>query len=217
MVIGGYGLFGVVYSVTLRLVPRCKLQRAVNVITIEELMPAFAQRMEDRFLYGDFQYSIDDTSDDYLTKGLFSCYRPVDSETPIPEKQRELSVDDWRRLILFAHAKKPQAFEQYVEHYLATDGQIYWSDLHQLGYYEENYHRMLDQHLGATAPATEVITEIYVPRQSLTPFMYDVREDFRQNQTEVVYGTIRLVERDEESFLAWAQRRALLASSSIFT
>ena len=64
---------------------------------------------------------------------------------------------------------------------------------------------MLDHHLGAAAPATEVITEIYVPRQSLTSFMYDVREDFRQNQTEVVYGTIRLVERDEESFLAWAQ------------
>ena len=205
LVIGGYGLFGVVYSVTLRLVPRQKLQRTVNVITIEELLPAFAQRIEDGFLYGDFQYSIDDTSDGYLTKGLFSCYRPVASETPIPEKQRELSVDDWRRLIFFAHANKPQAFEQYVAHYLATNGQVYWSDLHQLGYYEENYHRMLDHHLGAAAPATEVITEIYVPRQSLTPFMYDVREDFRQNQTEVVYGTIRLVERDEESFLAWAQ------------
>ena len=205
LVIGGYGLFGVVYSVTLRLVPRQKLQRAVSVIDIEQLMPAIEQRIEDGFLYGDFQYSIDDTSDDYLTKGLFSCYRPVASETPIPEKQRELSVDDWRRLILFAHADKPQAFEQYVAHYLATNGQVYWSDLHQLGYYEENYHRLLDHHLGGAAPATEVITEIYVPRQSLTPFMYDVREDFRQNQTEVVYGTIRLVERDEESFLAWAR------------
>ena len=205
LVIGGYGLFGVVYSVTLRLVPRQKLRRAVNVITIEQLMPAIEQRIEDGFLYGDFQYSIDDTSDDYLTKGLFSCYRPVAAETAIPEGQRELSVDDWRRLILFAHANKPQAFEQYVAHYLATDGQVYWSDLHQLGYYEENYHRLLDHHLGATAPATEVITELYVARQSLAAFMHDVRADFRQHQTEVIYGTIRLVERDEESFLAWAR------------
>ena len=101
--------------------------------------------------------------------------------------------------------QQTQAFEQYVAHYLATDGQVYWSDLHQLGYYEENYHRLLDRHLGAAAPATEVITELYVARQSLAAFMYDVREDFRQNQTEVVYGTIRLVERDEESFLAWAR------------
>ena len=205
LVIGGYGLFGVVYSVTLRLAPRQKLQRVVSVIDITELMPAFAQRVEDGFLYGDFQYSIDDTSANFLTRGVFSCYGPVAADTPIPAGQRELTVDDWRRLILYAHANKPQAFKEYVAHYLATDGQVYWSDLHQLGYYEENYHRMLDHHLGATAPATEVITEIYVPRPSLASFMYDVREDFRQNQTEVVYGTIRLVERDEESFLAWAR------------
>ncbi len=205
LVIGGYGLFGVVYSVTLRLLPRQKLQRAVSIIDITELMPAFAQKVEDGFLYGDFQYSIDDSSPNYLTRGVFSCYGPVAADTPIPAGQRELTVDDWRRLILYAHANKPQAFKEYVAHYLATDGQVYWSDLHQLGYYEENYHRMLDHHLGATAPGTEVITEIYVPRQSLASFMYDVREDFRQHQTEVVYGTIRLVERDEESFLAWAR------------
>ena len=205
LVIGGYGLFGVVYSVTLRLAPRQKLQRVVSVIDIEELMPAFEQRIEDGFLYGDFQYSIDNSSDNFLTRGVFSCYQPVSPDTPIPENQRELTVDDWRRLILYAHANKPQAFEEYVAHYLATDGQIYWSDLHQLGYYEENYHRALDQYLGATAPATEVITEVYVPRPSLAPFMHQVREDFQEHGTEVVYGTIRLVERDDESFLAWAR------------
>ncbi len=205
LVIGGYGLFGVVYSVTLRLAPRQKLQRVVSVIDIDELMPAFEQRIEDGFLYGDFQYSIDDSAANYLTRGVFSCYRPISIDTPIPNDQLELSVDDWRRLILYAHVNKPQAFEEYVAHYLATDGQIYWSDLHQLGYYEENYHRALDQYLHAPAPATEVITEIYVPRNALAQFMYAVREDFRQHKTEVVYGTIRLVERDEESFLAWAR------------
>ena len=52
-------------------------------------MPAIEQRIEDGFLYGDFQYSIDDSSDDYLTKGLFSCYRPVAAETAIPGEARE--------------------------------------------------------------------------------------------------------------------------------
>lgn len=205
LVIGGYGLFGVVYCVTLRLVPLQKLRRAVTVIDIEELMPAFEQRIEAGFLFGDFQYSIDDASDNFLTRGVFSCYQPVPPDTPIPEEQRELTVDDWRRLILYAHASKPQAFEEYVAYYLATDGQIYWSDLHQLGYYEENYHRALDQYLGAAAPATEVITEVYVPRPSLATFMHQVRDDFQEHGTEVVYGTIRLVERDDESFLAWAR------------
>ncbi len=205
LAIGGYGLFGVVYSVTLRLVPRRKLQRVVSVIDIEELIPAFQQSIAEGFLYGDFQYSIDDTSNDFLTAGVFSCYRPVAPETPIPDGQRELTVDDWRRLLLYAHVNKPQAFAEYVDHYLATNGQMYWSDLHQLGYYEEGYHHTLDSFRGAAATATEVITEIYVPRESLAPFMRGAREDFRRHETEVIYGTIRLVERDDESFLAWAR------------
>ena len=80
LAVGGYGLFGVVYSVTLRLAPRQKLRRAVTVIDIEELMPAFEQRIEDGFLYGDYQYSIDDSSANFLTRGVFSCYQPVATE-----------------------------------------------------------------------------------------------------------------------------------------
>jgi hypothetical protein len=32
-----------------------------------------------------------------------------------------------------------------------------------------------------------------------------VAEDFRQTRVDVIYGTVRLIERDDESFLAWAR------------
>jgi FAD/FMN-containing dehydrogenase len=53
--------------------------------------------------------------------------------------------------------------------------------------------------------ASEIITELYVPHASLAKFMADVREDFRRNKAVVIYGTIRLIETDDESFLAWAR------------
>jgi hypothetical protein len=31
-------------------------------------------------------------------------------------------------------------------------------------------------------------------------------EDFRDNHVDCIYGTIRLIERDDESFLAWAKQ-----------
>ncbi len=34
----------------------------------------------------------------------------------------------------------------------------------------------------------------------------DVRADCRRHEVEVIYGTIRLIEEDDESFLAWARR-----------
>lgn len=204
LAIGGYGLFGLIYSVTLRLVPRQRLQRRVEVIDVSDLVSGFQQRIDDGYLYGDFQYAIDPASSDYLRKGIFSCYRPAGQAAPAPPRRR-LRRRDWEDLVYLAHAAPARAFDEYARYYLATSGQTYWSDLHQFSNYLDGYHAILDRRLGLPAPATEVITEMYVPRAELVEFMGDVAEDFRRHQVKVIYGTIRLIERDGESFLAWAR------------
>lgn len=206
LVAGGYGLFGCVYSVTLRLVPRRMLKRFVELVGIEDLMQRFEERISDGFLYGDFQFSTDDTSTDFLRHGVFSCYQPVDHRGPPPSNQRVLSQDDWMRLISLAHIDKRLAFKLYSEHYLATSGQIYFSDRHQLADYLDGYHQRLDKDLGAKCRASEVISEFYIPRDRLADFMKAVSDDFRKYGVDVIYGTIRLIERDEVSFLTWASQ-----------
>jgi FAD/FMN-containing dehydrogenase len=205
LVIGGYGLFGVVYSVRLRLMPRSKVERVVEVRSIDGVIEAFDQRIADGFLFGDFQFSIDSDDPEFLRRGVFSCYRPVDDATPIPEGQRGLSRDDWGRLLHLAHVDKALVWDAYTTHYLATSGQVYWSDAHQLAEYLDDYHVELDRLTGATDRATEMITEIYVPRDRLDDFTAEAAADFREHAVDVVYGTIRLVERDEETFLPWAR------------
>lgn len=206
LAIGGYGLFGFIYSVTLRLVPRRKVERVVEVRDIEEIPAAFEQRIRDGFLYGDFQYSIDDRSDGFLRQGVFSCYRPVADATPIPESHRELADRDWTELLYLAHAEKAEAFERYAGYYLSTNGQVYWSDEHQMSIYPDHYHRELDRRGKAAHKATEAITEIYCERETLEHFMADVREDARRNKFEIIYGTVRLIAQDTDSFLAWAKK-----------
>jgi FAD/FMN-containing dehydrogenase len=206
LAIGGYGLFGLITSVTLRLVERRKLERVVEVRSVEGLDKAFAERIRDGFLYGDFQYAIDETSDDFLKRGVFCCYRPVEPTTPIPPGQRELHERDWIELLTLAHHAKGEAFRRYAGHYVATNGQLYWSDDAQMSVYPENYHRALDQRVGAQVRATEAITEIYCERDALERFMADVRDYARRESVNIVYGTVRLIEEDKESFLAWARR-----------
>src|SRR5260370_41623056 len=58
LVHGGYGLFGVVTSVQLRLAPRKKVERVVEIRTVDDLVIAFEKRIADGFLYGGFQFSI---------------------------------------------------------------------------------------------------------------------------------------------------------------
>ncbi len=204
LAIGGYGLFGFIYSITLRLVPRRKLERVVQVRDIAELPAAFAGRIRDGFLYGDFQYSIDESSDGFLRRGVFSCYRPVPDSTPIPAAQKELAERGWTNLLLLAHTDKAAAFKRYANYYLATNGQVYWSDEHQMSIYPDYYHREIDRRL--KTKATEAITEIYCERNALERFMVDAAADARRNETEFIYGSVRLIEADRESFLAWARK-----------
>ena len=206
LAIGGYGLFGLIYSVTLRLVPRRLLERVVEVRNIDGIAAAFAERIADGFLYGDFQYAIDDASPDFLRRGVFSCYRPADPSRHITSAQRELAEKEWVELLYLAHANKSAAFKRYSDYYLSTNGQLYWSDEHQMSIYPNNYHREVDQRLGAAHRATEVITEIYCEREALEAFMAEVRAYALAQRTQIVYGTVRWIDEDRESFLAWAKK-----------
>ena len=203
---GGYGLFGIITSVQLRLVPRKKIERVVEIRTVDDLIPAFEKRISDGFLYGDFQFSIQHDSEDFLHRGVFSCYRPVPMDTPIPSTEKQLSDENWRQLLFLAHTDEKRAFEAYSNYYLSTSGQVYWSDTHQLSIYPDNYHREIDAKIHAPYAATEIIAEIDVPRPALKGFFDEVREDFRKHQVELIYGTVRLIEADDESFLPWARQ-----------
>jgi FAD/FMN-containing dehydrogenase len=140
----------------------------------------------------------------FLRTGVLSCYRPVDPATPVPASQRQVSERQWRDLVYLAHSDKARAFQLYADFYHASSGQIYWSDTHQLAAYLDNYHCGLDSRLGHRG--TETITEINVPRGVLADFLAEAREDLRRGGESVIYGTIRLVEADSESFLAWAKQ-----------
>jgi len=206
MVVGGYGLFGVVVSVTLQLVRRQKVERVVELLTLPDLMQAFEARIRDGYTYGDFQFATDPESPGFLVDGVFSCYRPVNNDRPIPANQLRLTQADWRRLLYLAHVNKRQAYLDFTDFYVRSTGQLYWNDTHQINIYLDDYHRPLDAHLGAPVPGTEMITELYVPGAQLGEFMAAVREDFLRHAVDFIYGTVRLIKKDEDAFLAWARR-----------
>jgi FAD/FMN-containing dehydrogenase len=204
-VIGGYGLFGVVTSVRLRLTRRHKVQRIVEVIDVADLPRMFERRIAEGFLYGDFQFATD-LKADALQRGVFSCYKPVPDSTPMPTSRAALSSENWAQLLYLAHVDRDRAFKEYARYYLTTTGQYYWSDEHQMSTYVPDYHRAQAARLGEYAHGSEMITEIYVPRNALVRFLADARSDLQGTSGELIYGTVRLIERDTETMLAWAKQ-----------
>jgi FAD/FMN-containing dehydrogenase len=207
LAIGGYGLFGVIARVQLRLRPRVKVRRVVELGETAGIIERFEQRIRDGYLYGDYQFTTDATRDSFLRRGIFSTYEPVPDETPLTENPTRFNPEDWARLTFYAHKYKRKAFEVYSTRYLATSGQIYWADSQLSAAYVDNYHADVDRALKAKVRATEMITEIYVQRPHLHAFMEAARILLRQRKANVVYGTVRMIEKDDESFLPWAKER----------
>jgi FAD/FMN-containing dehydrogenase len=116
LAIGGYGLFGAIARVTLRLAPRRKVARRVTIADVRDLQQLFDARIADGFEFGDFQFATASESGDFLRSGVLSCYRPVDDDREIPPDQRSLSEVDWKRLLLLAHIDKPRAFAEYARY-----------------------------------------------------------------------------------------------------
>lgn len=207
LVIGGYGLFGIVYAATLRLCPRLLVRRVVDVLDLDDAVNAVFRRADEGCLYGDFQFAIDAQDDHFLRRGVLACYKPVEAAGVREDATADLSPDAWLKLLELAHHDKKAAFAQYARHYLDTHGKGYGSDTMQLSTYIPSYAEFLagSQAGGGALKETLVIGEHYVPRHRLLAFMQRSREVLRVFGTEVIYGTIRSILRDTTSYLPWAQ------------
>ena len=117
-----YGLLGVVVHVTFGCSPHeSRADRRGDCG--EGPDPRCRPAAGDGFVYGDCQYSTDLDSVADRHAGVFSCYRPVPLDTPIPKAQKALGPQDWMELYTLARTDKKRAFERYSKYYLSTNGQ----------------------------------------------------------------------------------------------
>ena len=209
LVIGGYGLFGVIYAATLRLVPRQRVRRVVDVLDLADAMNAVYRRVDDGCLYGDFQFVIDPHDASFLHRGVFACYKPTPELQAQDEVSADLQPEAWLQLLKLAHEDKAQAFKLYAQHYLGTHGRGYWADTMQLSTYIPSYADYLEraQPIEQTPGPrqTLVIGEHYVPREHIATFMAQAANVLKEKSVEVIYGTIRAILKDDISFLPWAK------------
>jgi len=205
LAIGGYGLFGFIDSVELRLTENLKLRREVTERSLEGVIPALEEYTKAGAKFGDFQYMTDEKSSDFLRKGILSVYLPVEKNQVIPADQNSLSLEAWKKLFVLAHTDKSQAYEEYVGHYLTTDQQLYWADEHQFSPYLPGAGDMLFKKMGWENYASLMITELYVPRSRFLEFMSNAQKQLLSENANVVYGTVRLIEKEDETFLNWAR------------
>lgn len=204
MVVGGYGCFGIVVEVVLRLKERKRYRRSVTLINATDAVHWLEQSQAMGAEYGDFQFQIDPESDGFLQEGISSCYYPTNDHISGGEVPK-LDPADIEGLLHLAHFRPGEAFQKYTDHYQKTDGLIYDGEEMQLSAYPVGYHQRLDRACGAQCRGSEMISELYVPRNQLAGVLASAAKFLRENGSQMIYGTVRLIEKDEVTFLPWAR------------
>jgi FAD/FMN-containing dehydrogenase len=207
LAVGGYGLFGIITAVGLRLVPRRKIRRNVETRTTAELIALVEGRTAAGAPYGYFQYSIDETSADFLRAGILTTYENVPAETPIGAESADIDAKLLTALLDIAHRDRGSAYRRYAKLELSKDGNVEWSDLHQLTTSPAGLHQEIEKRLGPDYAGADLILEVYVPRTELIPLLEDARRILLASGMPLIYGTVRFIEQDKDSYLAWAKKR----------
>jgi len=134
-----------------------------------------------------------------------------DGGWPEKSKSTEASTDideaPLASLLELAHKDPRSAYAHYATFELSRNGSVEWSDLHQLSSYPSGYHKTMDQHLRDESKGADLIWEFYVPRGELIVFLEEARRALLKSETPLIYGTVRFIEQDRDSFLAWAKKR----------
>jgi FAD/FMN-containing dehydrogenase len=157
--------------------------------------------------FGYFQYNTDETSLEFMRTGVLTTYHPVGGTEAVDDTNSDMEEDVLSNLLEIAHKNRRSAYTRYAKFELARDGKSEWSDLHQLSTYPSGYHQAIEKNLGVEGEGADLIWELYVPRAELISFLEEARRLFLRSETPLIYGTVRFIEQDKDSFLPWAQKR----------
>jgi FAD/FMN-containing dehydrogenase len=207
LAIGGYGLFGIITAVGLRLVPRRKVRRNVEALTLAEASGTVEKRAANGTAFGYFQYNTDETSLEFMRTGILTTYDIVSDETPMGDATTDIDEAPLANLLELAHKDRRSAYRHYATFELSKSGNVEWSDLHQLSSYPSGYHIKMDARHTDQKKGADLIWEFYVPRADLIAFLEEARRLLLKSETPLIYGTVRFIEQDRDSFLAWAKKR----------
>jgi len=204
LAIGGYGLFGVIYSVGLRLMRREKLRRVVQVVDVDEVVAILESAQAHGSKYGDFQYDIDENSPTFMKRGICTFYPPEIDSSEMPAEKEQLSKELWLNFLYLACTDRRKGFDQYTNLFQMMNGELCWSDTSQMSTYYKGYREFINAKLETVTPVSLMLSELYTPREKLPEFMSTISEVLLAGGIPNIYGTIRLIEQDDGTYLPWA-------------
>lgn len=199
LVLGGYGLFGIVLEVELALVPNARYDVARFVVPTAEYPEVFARETADAAMaFG--RLSIVPGAG-FLDEAILTVFRPAADQSALPPMDGA-GLERMRRIVFRASADSPAGKE------------LRWQAERRMGELlasrEVTRNSLLsesvDVYANRSTTSTDVLHEYFVPRDRFAAFVPRMAEIVGEHGGNLLNVTVRDVSADEDAFLRYADR-----------
>jgi FAD/FMN-containing dehydrogenase len=205
LVLGGYGLFGIMLDANLRVVPNESYRIERTPVASSDYTKILAEKTVDTngvaMVYGRLRV----TADHFLEDGIINVFRRLPatnllvSELALPDKsgiQRAIFRSGigsdygkelrWKAERYFSAVLEGDVFGRNAILFEPSD----WFSEHG-------------------SNRTDILIECFVPPDQFEPFLVDLRKIIPENQADLLNVTVRDINRDDDSFLRYADKNLI--------
>ncbi|QDV48341.1 FAD-binding oxidoreductase [Gimesia fumaroli] len=202
LALGGYGLFGVILDVDLRVVPNERYRLEQSIVPVEQALNMFDTMIDDPDVAMTFS-RMNITPDHFLQDVIINVfYRDPDPSGDIPDLA-EPGMAAIRR-----HIFRGSSNNEYGKK-LRWNAETKLQPHLQQKYYSRN--QLLNESVeifeNRSADHTDILHEYFIPEAGLVIFVKALREIIPRHNQDLLNVTVRQVEMDEDTFLRYADQR----------
>ena len=220
LVVGGYGLFGVILDVELEIVPNAIYQSAREVIDYQQFVPMLASRIVPDRRVGLMYAHLSTAPQSLLRETIVYTYDEVPGTAAVVPPLAEVGQVKLRRLVfnLSKHGSlamrlkwfAEKRIEPMLESCTVSRNQALGEGEACLVSRNDPMHDSVPYLRNNLSNETDILHEYFIPRDQLVPFVDGLREIVRSAPVTLLNASVRVVHR-EDNVLTYAPADDMLA------
>jgi FAD/FMN-containing dehydrogenase len=205
LVLGGYGLFGIILDADIRVVTNERFSIERLVVPASDYVKTLAEKTSDTnnitMVYGRLRV----TADDFLQEGIINIFHRLSSTNYLVSALRPPKEAGLRRAIFRGSVGNDYGKE------LRWDAEKYFSSVLSGDVFERNaiLYEPSARFLDHSTNSTDILVECFVPPEQFEPLLAELRKIIPENQADLLNVTVRDINRDDDSFLRYADKNVI--------
>lgn len=200
LVLGGYGLFGIILDVKLKVVDNKVLQYKYFRLSPEKYVEYYKKLISDNpkvnLVFGRLKIA----NQEFLEEATINFFEEVDQK-PLPIKQQNEKNEEIKRLVFRSSVRS-----EYGKR-LRWDLEYGMNKVSKHNVFSRN--ELLNDHVSLIENkdpnSTDLLQEYFIPEKDFNQYIKDIRPILLQSKLDLLNITIRAVNKDEDTYMNYAK------------